>query len=135
MDPADSSHRTTGWNPKFCSDCGSKLARMVNTYNLGFDDLFDVEIERLPKEERDQIENAFYKGHVDDDESEYLIPSSTYIFGTMIGDDEGAFEYNFKGTYSDPDVVADFMKQEIALLKKYLYTDVVVRFGYLSTWD
>ena len=131
----DQSHAfPTDGNTKFCGVCGSPANHQIEMQTVSFIDSLEDGTIPIPDDEFDVLESGLFTFRLDvDDNEDYLIPTSEKVFGIGLDNDkESASEIDMSLGTIFPDVAVVLLCQEIDILKKYLYDNVEIKFGYLS---
>lgn len=134
---SDSTHRICGSGTNFCPECGSAVICDVEDELLGWYDLIDSDLELTSEENRSSLEGKFYNVGFEGlgPDTDILIPSYKGIFSINIGEDEGFTEVDLTSSgIIFPDLAVDYMRKEINLMKEILYSNIEVKFGYVSQW-
>jgi len=142
--PKDSTHTIHAFSAQFCPICGSRVEHEKTTTKVGWWDMFDIDDDYaldVSEEELELLDHSFFQMGFDgcEENTEYLIPTIDKIFNTGIGGDEGEieegeFEVDMSGQIISTDLAEEYMRRQIEILKRVLYSEVEVKFGYISQW-
>ena len=132
------------YHAKFCPVCGGNVIMTRTNELVGFLDLRDEESNDFIKKNYGPLKDirrigksfdAMYIDGVSEDE-DILVPENPKIFGRHFNDDDEGYdslEVPTKKIMILNEVKIE-LQYDIALLRKYLYKKVSIKFGSISSW-